>query len=166
MDGEYTIQLLLVDKAGNRTDVEHTFVYDTLIPTIASVTSNTNPPTAIPSNRSTAIESSFDGLTITLSDANGERTPVSGIDLAGTGVQLLGPGKTPLGINVRDDGIDTIIVSFASLYQPGTYTLEITPRDMAGNVSSHATVYEFSLELGYATVSAVTLVVRWHRSNL
>ena len=156
-DGEYIIQLLLVDKAGNSADVEHTFVYDTLIPTIASVTSNTNPPTAIPSNRSTAIESSFDGLTITLSDANGERTPVSGIDLAGTGVQLLGPGKTPLGINVRDDGIDTIIVSFASLYQPGTYTLEITPRDMAGNVSSHATVYEFSLELGYATVSAVTI---------
>ena len=156
-DGEYTIQLSLVDKAGNRTDTERTFVYDTLIPTIASVTANTNPPTAIPPNRLTAIESSFDGLTITLSDTNGETTPVSGIDLVSTDVQLLGPGNTPFGINTRDNGVDALIVSFASLYQPGTYTLEITPRDMAGNVSSHATVYEFSLELGYATVSAVTI---------
>ena len=156
-DGEYTIQLSLVDKAGNRTDIERTFVYDTLIPTIASVTANTNPPTAIPSNRLTAIESSFDGLTITLSDTNGETTPVSGIDLVSTDVQLLGPGNTPFGINTRDNGVDTIIVSFASLYQPGTYTLEITPRDLAGNVSSHAIVYEFSLELGHATVSAVMI---------
>ena len=156
-DGEYTIQLFLVDKAGNRTDIERTFVYDTLIPTIASVIANTNPPTAILSNRLTAIETSFDGLTITLSDTNGETTPVSGIDLVSTDVRLLGPGNTPFGINTRDNGVDAIIVSFASLYQPGTYTLEVTPRDMAGNVSSHATVYEFSLELGYATVSAVTI---------
>ena len=93
------------------------------------MTANTNPPTAIPSNRLTAIETSFDGLTITLSDTNGEMTPVSGIDLVGTDVQLFGPGNTPLGINTRDDGVDTIIASFASLYQPGTYTVEITPQD-------------------------------------
>ena len=156
-DGEYTIQLLLVDKAGNSVDVEHTFVYDALIPTVVSVTANTDPPTVIPSNGLTAIESAFNGLTIKLSDTNGETTPVSGIDLAGTDVQLIGPGNTPLGINTRDDGVDTIIVSFASLYQSGTYTLEITPRDMAGNVSSHAIEYEFGLELGHSTVSAVTI---------
>ena len=156
-DGEYTIQLLLVDKVGNNVDVEHTFIYDTFIPAIVSVTANTNPPTVIPSNGLTAIEQAFDGLTITLSDTNDEVTPVSGIDLVGTDVQLFGPGNTPLGINTRDDGVDTIIASFASLYQPGTYTVEITPRDFAGNVSSHAIVYEFSLELGHATVSAVTI---------
>ena len=157
VDGEYTIQLLLVDKARNSAEVEHTFIYDTLIPTAISVMANTGPPTVIPSTGLTAIETSFNGLTIQLSDANGETTPVSGIDLVGTGVQLLGPGKTPLSINTRDDGVDTIIVSFASLYQPGTYTLAITPRDMAGNISSHAVEYEFGLELGYSTVSAVTI---------
>ena len=157
VDGEYTIQLLLVDKARNSAEVEHTFIYDTLIPTVVSVMANTGPPTVIPSTGLTAIETSFNGLTIQLSDTNGETTPGSGIDLVGTGVQLLGPGKTPLSINTRDDGVDTIIVSFASLYQPGTYTLAITPRDMAGNVSSHAVEYEFGLELGYSTVSAVTI---------
>ena len=156
-DGEYTIQLLLVDKARNSAEVEHTFIYDTLIPTVVSVMANTGPPTVIPSTGLTAIEASFNGLTIQLSDVNSETTPGSGVDLVGTGVQLLGPGKTPLSINTRDDGVDTIIVSFASLYQPGTYTLAITPRDMAGNVSSHAVEYEFGLELGYSTVSAVTI---------
>ena len=157
VDGEYTIQLAPIDKAGNSEDVEHTFVYDTLIPTVLSVTANTSPPTVIPPNESTAIDSSFEGLTIQLSDANTATTSVSGIDLVGTDVQLLGPGNTPVGINIRDDGVNTIILSFSSLYQSGTYTLEITPRDMAGNVSSHAIEYEFGLELGHSTVSAVTI---------
>ncbi len=157
VDGEYTIQLSLVDKAGNNADADHTFIYDTLIPTVVSVMVNTDPPTVLPLNGLTAIETSFNGLTIKLADANGATTPVSGIDLVGTGVQLLAPGKTPLSINARDDGVDTIIVSFASLYQPGTYTLAITPRDIAGNVSSHAVEYEFGLELGHSTVSEVTI---------
>ena len=157
VDGEYTIQLLPVDRAGNRADAEHTFVYDTLIPSIVSVTANTDPPTIIPLNGSTAIDSSFERLTIQLSDANGATTQVSGVDLVGTNVQLIGPGDTSIGINTRDDGVDTIIVSLASLYQSGTYTLEITPRDMAGNVSVHAIEYEFGLELGHSTVSDVTI---------
>ena len=157
MDGEYIIQLSFADKVGNSTASDYTFVYDTFIPTIISVTANTDPPTVIPSNRLTAIENSFDGLTIKLSDANSAITSVSGIDLVGTSVQLLGPGNTPLGINTRDDGVDTIIASFTSLYQPGTYTLEITPQDLAGNVSSHTSAYEFNLELGRSTVAAVTI---------
>lgn len=157
VDGEYTIQLSFIDKAGNSADADHIFIYDTLIPTVVSVIANTETPTVIPSNGLTTIKTSFNGLTLQLSDANGETTPVSGIDLVSTDVQLLGPGKTPLNINTRDDGVDTIIVSFASLYQPGTYTLAITPRDMAGNVSSHAIEYEFGLELGHSTVSAVTI---------
>ncbi len=156
-DGEYTIQLLLVDKVGNSVDIEHTFIYDTLIPTIVSVMPNTDPPTVIPSDGLTVIESSFNGLTIKISDINGQTIPVGGIDLAGTRVQLLGPEQTLLGVNTRDDGVDTIIVSFASLYQPGTYTIEITPRDLAGNVSSHAIEYSFNLELGRSTVSAVMI---------
>ncbi len=156
-DGVYTVNLELTDKAGNLNSLSHQLIYDTLIPTIVSVTGDTNPLTVIPASGLTAIASSFDGLTIKLSDANGETTPVSGIDWVGTSVQLLGPGNAPLGINIRDDGVDTIIVSFASLYQTGAYTLEITPRDLSGNVSSHAIEYQFNLELERSTVSAVTI---------
>ena len=156
-DGEYTIQLSFVDKVGNSADVEHTFVYDTLIPTIISVTGYTNPPTVIPANGLTIIEQLFDGLVIKLSDANGGMTPVSGMDLVGTTVQLLGPENAPVGINARDDGVDTITVSFAPLHQLGTYIVKITPRDLAGNVSRHAIEYKFNLELERSTVSAVII---------
>ena len=156
-DGEYTIQLSFVDKVGNSADVEHTFVYDTLIPTIVSVTGYTNPPTVIPANGLTIIEQLFDGLVIKLSDANSGMTPVSGMDLVGTTVQLLGPENAPVGINARDDGVDTITVSFAPLHQLGTYIVKITPRDLAGNVSRHAIEYKFNLELERSTVSAVII---------
>ena len=156
-DGEYTIQLSFVDKVGNSADVEHTFVYDTLIPIIVSVTGYTNPLTVIPANGLTIIEQLFDGLVIKLSDANGGMTPVSGMDLVGTTVQLLGPENAPVGINARDDGVDTITVSFAPLHQLGTYIVKITPRDLAGNVSRHAIEYKFNLELERSTVSAVII---------
>ena len=118
-DGVYTVSIELMDKAGNLNSLSHQLIYDTLLPSIVSVTANTDSPTAIPANGLTAIESSFDGLIIKLSDANDQTTPVSGMDLVGTSVQLLGPGNAPLGINTRDDGVDTITVSFASLHQPG-----------------------------------------------
>ena len=156
-DGEYTIQLSFVDKVGNSADVEHTFVYDTLIPTIVSVTGYTNPPAVIPANGLTIIEQLFDGLVIKFSDANGGMTPVSGMDLVGTTVQLLGPENAPVGINARDDGVDTITVSFAPLHQLGTYIVQITPRDLAGNVSRRAIEYKFNLELERSTVSAVII---------
>ena len=156
-DGVYTVSIELTDKAGNLNSLSHQFIYDTLIPNIISVTANTTPPTALLLGEFAAIEQTFDGLTIKLSDANGETTPVSSIDLVNTSVQLLGPGNTPLGINTRDDGVDTITSSFASLYQSGTYTIRIIPRDLAGNASSHTIEYKFSLELGHSTVSAVTI---------
>jgi len=155
--GEYTIQLSFVDKVGNSANAERVFVYDTLIPNIVSVTANTTPPTVLLLDEFVAIEQTFDGLAIKLSDANGETTPVSGIDLVNTNVQLLGPENAQLGINTRDDGVDTITASFASLRQSGTYTVQIIPRDLAGNVSSHAIEYKFSLELGHSTVSTVTI---------
>jgi hypothetical protein len=121
------------------------------------VTGYTNPPTVIPANGLTIIEQLFDGLVIKLSDANGGMTPVSGMDLVGTTVQLLGPENAPVGINARDDGVDTITVSFAPLHQLGTYIVKITPRDLAGNVSRHAIEYNFNLELERSTVSAVII---------
>ena len=78
VDGEYTIQLLLVDKVGNSADADHTFIYDTLIPTVTSVTANTDSPTVFLPDEFAAIEQPFDGLTVELSDANSETTSVSG----------------------------------------------------------------------------------------
>ena len=46
-DGEYIIGLTVADKAGNLVEESTTFIYDTQIPQIVSVTANTEPPTQI-----------------------------------------------------------------------------------------------------------------------
>ena len=40
-DGEYTVKVSLVDKAGNILDAEQTFVYDSQVPQLAAVSVNT-----------------------------------------------------------------------------------------------------------------------------
>ncbi len=160
-DGEYTIRLKIIDKAGNLLDTGKTFVYDTLIPRVVSVTANTPPPLSpITVEGFAVINQSFTAISIKFSDVN-DKVPapspkVSGVDLVGTNVRLLA-GNNQIGINARDDGVDTITISFAQPPQPGTYTIEITPRDLAGNVSGGALQYKFSLELARPSVSAVTI---------
>ena len=156
-DGEYLLQLTVFDKAGNLLDEVKPFVYDTLIPQIASVTASTDPLTPVPAEALAIINQSFTEISLQLSDANDETTAVSGVDLAGTTVRLLAPGGAEIGINTRDDGLDTITISFAQLRQLGTYTLEITPRDVAGNVSGHAIAHKFSLDFERPGVSSVEI---------
>ncbi|MBI1930631.1 Ig-like domain repeat protein [Candidatus Poribacteria bacterium] len=169
-DGIYTIRLKVIDKAGNLLETGKTFVYDTLIPRVVSVTANTTPTTPITVEGLEVISRAFTAIAIKLSDVNpltpppspqalgeGQGVRVSGVDLVGTNIRLLAPGNTPIGTNARDDGVDTITISFAQLRQPGTYTLEITPRDQAGNVSGGALQYKFSLDVARPSVSAVTI---------
>ena len=156
-DGEYSIGLTVVDKAGNLLETSRSFIYDTQIPQIVSVTANTEPPTPIPAEQLQIINQSLTEIAIRFSDANGEITTVSGVNLLGTEVRLIAPDETQVGVHVRDDGVDTMAISFTRLNRSGTYTLEITPRDLAGNVSGHAIPYRFRIELAPPRVDAVTI---------
>ena len=64
VDGEYTIQLSFSDRVGGDADVERVFIYDTLIPTIVSVTTHTNPATGLLPDKFAVIEQPFEGLAI------------------------------------------------------------------------------------------------------
>ena len=156
-DGEYSIGLTVVDKAGNLLETSRSFIYDTQIPQIVSVTANTESPTPIPAERLQIINQSLTEIAIRFSDANGEITTVSGVNLVGTEVRLIAPDETQVGVHARDDGVDTMAISFTRLNRSGTYTLEITPRDLAGNVSGHAIPYRFRIELAPPRVDAVTI---------
>ncbi len=156
-DGEYSIGLTVVDKAGNLLETSRSFIYDTQIPQIVSVTANTESPTPIPAEQLQIINQSLTEIAIRFSDANGEITTVSGVNLVGTEVRLIAPDETQVGVHVRDDGVDTMAISFTRLNRSGTYTLEITPRDLAGNVSGHAIPYRFRIELAPPRVDAVTI---------
>ena len=156
-DGEYIIGLTVADNAGNRVEASRTFVYDTQIPQIVSVTAKTEPPAHIQPEQLQIINRSLSQITVRFSDANDEITSVSGVDLVGTDVRLIAQDETQVDIHARDDGVDTMIISFSLLNRSGAYTLEITPRDRAGNVSGHAIPFRFRIELAPPRVDLVTI---------
>ena len=161
-DGEYSIRLVAFNGVGSELKSSKTFLYDTQIPRIVSASAGAMPSTSIPVNGLEVLNQSFAQMTVRLSD---ERTdipdegqiPTSGIDFVGTVVRLLAPNNVQKGVSVGDDGEAQLFVSFAPLVQPGAYTLEITPRDLAGNTSGHPIQYNFSLDLAKPRVDLVAI---------
>ena len=161
-DGEYSIRLVAFNGVGSELKSSKTFLYDTQIPRIVSASAGATPSTSIPVNGLEVLNQSFAQMTVRLSD---ERTdipdegqiPTSGIDFVGTVVRLLAPNNVQKGVSVGDDGEAQLFVSFAPLVQPGAYTLEITPRDLAGNTSGHPIQYNFSLDLVKPRVDSVAI---------
>jgi hypothetical protein len=66
-------------------------------------------------------------VTVQLNDGDG-----SGLDLNGTGVELQGPTGL-VDADKSDNGNDTITLSFSTLTDSGNYTIQISPKDRAGN---------------------------------
>ena len=160
-DGEYSIRLVVFDGAGSELKSSKTFLYDTQIPQIVSVSVGTIPPMSIPINALEVLNQSIAQVAVRLSDErvlpDGGQISASGIDFVGTMVRLIAPNNEQKGVTVSDDGEAQLIVSFTPLVQPGTYTLEITPRDLAGNASGHPIQYKFSLNLAKPRVDSVAI---------
>ena len=160
-DGEYSIRLVVFDGAGSELKSSKTFLYDTQIPQIVSVSVGTIPPMPIPINALEVLNQSIAQVAVRLSDErvlpDGGQISASGIDFVGTMVRLIAPNNEQKGVTVSDDGEAQLIVSFTPLVQPGAYTLEITPRDLAGNASGHPIQYKFSLNLAKPRVDSVAI---------
>ena len=156
-DGVYTVTIHLTDRAGNQLKLEKRFVYDTQIPKVTRVEADTTPMTLLPPEGLVQLDQSFTEITMTLQDANADGSPTSGVDFGGTTVQLLAPDGNPLRFNLHHDGGTRMTISFAPLRDIGVYTLEITPRDLAGNTSGHPIAYKFNLNLPRPRVAAVII---------
>ncbi|MDE0041640.1 MAG: hypothetical protein OXT74_06370, partial [Candidatus Poribacteria bacterium] len=158
-DGEYSIQIVAINEIGSERKSSKTFLYDTQIPRIVSVSADTMPSTSIPANELVVLNQSFAQMTIGLSDehSDGEQIPTSGTDFVSTVVRLIAPNNVQKNITVTDGGEAQLIVSFTPLVQPGAYTLEITPHDIAGNASGHPIQYSFRLDLAKPRVDSVTI---------
>ncbi len=159
VDGEYTAKISLVDKAGNRSDSEYTIVYDSKAPQIASVVVNTEPPMALTPNRMTEFVESINSITLQFEEA-------TRINFANTQITLMGPESTDasgesttpsIPLTLEDDGVSQITLSFLDLEQIGTYTLSVTPQDVAGNAAAGAVAYRFLLDIPLPQVSAVVI---------
>ena len=158
-DGEYTVKISLVDKAGNRSDSEYTVVYDSKAPQLTSAVVNTDPPIELVPNRIAEIAESINSISVQFEEA-------TRIDFANTQVTLMGPesfdadgmSTTPsIPLTLEDDGVSQMTLSFLDLEQIGSYTLSVTPQDVAGNAAAGAVDYRFTLEIPLPRVSSVVI---------
>ncbi len=158
-DGEYTAKISLVDKAGNRSDSEYTVVYDSKAPELGSVMVNTETPVELVPNRIAEIVESINSITIQFEEA-------TYINFANTQITLMGPESTnaegasttpTIPLTLEDDGVSQMTLSFLDLEQIGSYTLSITPQDVAGNTAAGAIDYRFILEIPLPRVGSVVI---------
>ena len=160
VDGEYTVKISLVDKAGNRSDAEYTVVYDSKAPQLGWVMiNNIDPPMELVPNRIPEIVESVNSITIQFEEA-------TRINFANTQITLMGPesfdengnSTTPsIPLTLDDDGVSQVTLSFLDLEQIGAYILSVTPQDVAGNAAAGPTDYRFILEIPLPRVSSVVI---------
>ena len=159
VDGEYTVKISLVDKAGNRLNSEYTVVYDSKAPELGSVVVNTDPLIELIPNRIAEIVESINSITVQFEEA-------TRIDFANTQITLMGPESTnaegesttpTIPLTLEDDGVSQMTLSFLDLEQIGSYTLSITPQDVAGNAAAGAIDYRFILEIPLPRVGSVVI---------
>lgn len=127
-DGSYTIRVTAVDALGNRIEDSRVVALDTLVPTVASTKPAANATVSEPLSE----------ITIQLADDG------SGPDLMGSQVIVKGPTGNTVPANRRASG-DTLTVTFSPLTAAGAYSVEIVPRDLAGNAAESAIRIPFTV---------------------
>ena len=150
VDGEYTVKVSLVDKAGNRSDSEYTVVYDSTPPQIASVVIDADPQVVLVPNRIAKIVEPINRITLQFEEA-------TRINFANTQITLTGPGAPEIPLTLEDDGVSQVTLSFLDVEQVGTYTLSVAPQDVAGNAAAGAVEYRFILDMPLPSVSSVVV---------
>ena len=159
VDGEYTVKVSLVDKAGNRSDSEYTVIYDSKAPQVASVVVNADPPMELIPNRTAEIAEPVNSITLQFEEATRLNFTNTQITLMGPeSVDTSGESTTPsIPLTLEDDGVSQVTVSFLDLEQVGSYVLSVTPQDVAGNAAAGAVDYKFVLDIPLPRVSSVVI---------
>ena len=147
-DGEYTLTVNLVDKAGNPHQAVHNIFYDSQAPQLSSVSLNTETPLDLTPYQVTDLSESINKLTVNFVEA-------IGVDFENTVVTLIGPNSSPIPLTLENNGVDQLTASFISLTQGGLYTLSVTPQDRVGNAAQGAVPYPFQLEFEVPGLSSV-----------
>ena len=148
-DGIHTIAVSAVDKTGGTTAFSSTLLYDTLSPSVIATSPAAN-------------DVFYEGIsqaTVQFDDGDG-----SGVDMEQTEVSLQGPDGQ-IEADKSDNGKDTMTLTFSELTDSGNYTIEISPRDRAGNVGYPVQV-KFSYVLKAPAIKSVSLTNRAYVSNL
>ncbi len=147
-DGEYTLTVDLVDKAGNPHQAVHNIFYDSQAPRLSSVSLNTETPLNLTPYQVTDLSESISKLTMNFDE-------MVRVDFENTVITLMGPEGSIVPLSFENNGIDQISASFVALIQGGLYTLSVTPQDIAGNVAQGAVPYPFRLKFEVPDLASV-----------
>ena len=151
VDGAYTLNVLLIDKAGNSLTSRFAVVYDSQVPQVSSVEVNTaGAPMELVMNQVSELSETIDTITIKFNE-------VTRIDFANTSVSLIDPDDQTIPITQGDDGVSQLTLSFAGLTQIGQYTLSVTPQDTAGNAAQSPIQFQFNLQFILPGVASITI---------
>ncbi len=159
VDGAYTMQLSLVDRAGNMLNVEHALVYDSQTPQLALVTANTETPLELIPQDTVEISEPISSITMHFEEATRVDFANTLVTLVSSGISATtgNPESVGIPITLQDDGISQMTVRFSELNQLDTYVLSVTPQDIAGNVAAAPINYTFILDIPLPIVSSVII---------
>jgi len=150
VDGLYQVSVSPVDVLGNEHPEPLTseFVYDTRAPKVVS----TEP------SEGELVTARFDQVTVVLSD--GKAGESAGVDLGACTVKLIGPdGEEVVGEQVSEEVSERENISLEleteNLTLDGTYTIQVTTKDLIGNVSAPVLI-DFTFVTRAPAVSSTT----------
>ena len=150
-DGTYTLNVALTDKAGNRKNSQFAVVYDSRVPQISSVKTNTvGVAKELIANEVTELSESISTITLSFSEA-------TRVDFTNTVVSLTDPSDLSVPLSIEDNGVSEMTISFPNLTEIGQYTLSVTPQDIAGNTASSPIEFTFNLEFILPTVESILI---------
>ncbi len=150
-DGTYTLSVALTDKAGNRKNSQFAVVYDSRVPQISSVKTNTvGVAKELIANEVTELSESISTITLSFSEA-------TRVDFINTVVSLLDPSDLSVPLSIEDNGVSEMTISFPNLTEIGQYTLSVTPQDIAGNTASSPVEFTFNLEFILPTIESILI---------
>ena len=128
-DGNYRLDVVATDVMGNSKSYSYNLIYDTQVPTLVST---------VP-----AANTSVRDLSEVVVKLNETASGIDFIQSAFVLKRIIGENQVEVPVNISSNGIDTATLT---LLQPialdgsddGTYVIEVTPTDRAGNVGSAA----------------------------